>query len=129
MCRNFFYPDKYLNMDNFSTFFNIAKEKATPNTRKHHQNLARGTDRKHQNQVARCYGYEGKKDHSLIDNIVKNKRNGKWNINAVQAQEILNTYGIKHLADKNYSKAINRTGININYDANTKLFSLNRNVK
>jgi hypothetical protein len=114
-------------MDNFSTFFNIAKEKATPNTRKHHQNLARGMNRKHHNQVARCYGHEGRKEHQLIDSIVKNKKNGKWNINPVQAKEILNAYGIKHIEDKNYSKAINRTGININYDATSKLFTLTRN--
>lgn len=114
-------------MDNFSTFFNIAKEKATPNTRKHHQNLARGIDRKHQNQVARCYGHEGRKQHQLVDNIVKNNKNGKWNISAVQAKELLNTYGIKHIENKNYSKSINKTGININYDANTKLFFLTRN--
>lgn len=116
-------------MNNFSKFFNLAKEKATPNTRKHHQNLVRGVNRKHQNQVARCYGHEGRKDHNLIDNIVKNDKKGKWNINGVQAQEILNTYGIKHIQNKNYSKAINRTGININYDANTKLFSLSRNIQ
>jgi hypothetical protein len=114
-------------MENFSKFFNIAKERSTPNTRKHHQVLARGINRKHQNQVARCYGYEGKKDNQLIDNIVKNKRNGKWNIGAAQAKEILNTYGIKHTEGKDYSKAINRTGININYDANTKLFTLSKN--
>ena len=53
-------------------------------------------------------------------------KNGKWNINATQAKEILNTYGIKHMAGKSYSKSINRTGIDINYDVNTNLFSLSR---
>jgi hypothetical protein len=113
-------------MESFSKFFNIAKERATPNTRKHHQVLARGMGRKHLNQVARCYGHEGRKDNQLVDDIVKNNKNGKWNINATQAKEILNTYGIKHMAGKSYSKSINRTGIDINYDVNTNLFSLSR---
>ena len=114
-------------MDNFASHFNAAsKERFTPNTRKHHQNPIRGTTRKHQNQVARFYGSAGKKDDPLVDNIVKNNKKGKWNINGAAAQRLLKTYGIRHTPDKNYSKAINRTGININYNANTKLFTLSK---
>jgi hypothetical protein len=113
-------------MDNFSKFFDLAKQRATPNTRVHHQNPMRSITRKHQNQVARRYGYEAKKDDPVIDNIVKNKKYGKWNIGGAAAQRILKTYGIKHIAGKNYTKAINKTGININFDAQKNLFNLSR---
>lgn len=113
-------------MESFSKFFDIARGKATPNTRTHHQNLVRSSTRKHQNQVARRYGYEGKKSNHLIDDIVKNNKKGNWNISKLDAENILKTYGLNHIPNKNYSKAINRTGININYDSVKKIFSLSK---
>lgn len=123
----FFFVSKYINMENFSKFFNASKERFTPNTRKHHQNPIRSTNRKHQNQVARFYGSAGQKDDPVIDNIVKNNKKGRWNVNAPSAHRILKTYRINHIPDKSYTKAINKTGISINYDANTKLFTLSKN--
>ena len=113
-------------MENFSKFFSAAKERCTPNTKTHHQIPIRSTDRKHQNQVARCYGVAGRKDDPIVDTIVKNEKVGKWPISAASAQRLMKTYGIKHLPDKSYSKAINRTGIDINYNSNTKLFNLSK---
>jgi hypothetical protein len=116
-------------MENFSKFFDASKERFTPNTRKHHQNPIRSINRKHQNQVARMYGAAGRKDDPIVDSIVKYDKAGKWPIGIAAAQRLLKTYGIKHLPEKSYSKAINRTGIMISYDSNTKKFNLNRQKK
>ncbi|NBO36536.1 hypothetical protein EBU91_03225 [bacterium] len=113
-------------MEKFSKFFNASKERFTPNTKTHHQIPIRSTNRKSQNQVARYYGYAGRKDDPIIDTIVKNKKKGTWNISIPSAQRILKTYGIKHTPDKSYTKSINRTGITINYDSNRNLFTLRK---
>lgn len=114
-------------MESFSKFFNAAKERFTPNTRTHHQNTVRPIDRPHQNQVARYYGAAGRKDDPIVDRIVKNEKYGKWPIGNIDANRLLKTYGIKHIPDKSYSKSINKTGIIINYDSNSKKFNLSRN--
>ena len=113
-------------MEKFSSFFNSSKETSTPNTRKHSQNAIRSITRKHQNQVPRMYGNEGKKAHPLIDSIVKNNKHGQWNISPLDGQNIVKTYGINHNPNKSYTKDINKTNISINYDANTKKFTLSR---
>jgi hypothetical protein len=113
-------------MKNFYSFFNSSSEKATPNTRKHHQNAIRSINRKHQNQVAKCYGHEKRKMHPLIDSIVKNDKKGVWNISDLDANKILNLYKIHHIPGKSYSKSINRTDIDINYDSIKKKFTLSR---
>ena len=112
-------------MESFAKFFDASKERFTPNTRKHHQNPIRGNDRKHMNQVAARYGEAGRKDDPLVDNIVKNNKVGTWNINPAVAKRLLSTYGIHH-QNRNYSKAINRTGININYNSEKKQYTLSR---
>jgi hypothetical protein len=117
-------------MENFSKFFNSAKERFTPNTRKHHQNPIRSINRPHQNQVARYYGADGRKADPLIDRIVKNNKVGKWPLSPIDAQRILKTYGRKHDPNKNYSKSIDgKTGISITYDSNTKRFTISRQPK
>jgi hypothetical protein len=113
-------------MDNFSNFFNSSKERFTPNTRVHHQNTVRGLNRKSQNQVARRYGWEGKKDNPIIDSIVKNNKIGKWNIGNAQAMQLLKTYRINHIPNKDYTKAINKTGISISFDSKNNKFFLSR---
>jgi hypothetical protein len=116
-------------MESFAKFFDASKERFTPNTRKHHQNPLRGTNtkepRKHLNQVAACYGSAGRKDDPLVDNIVKNNKVGTWNISPAVAKRLLSTYGIHH-QNRNYSKAINRTGININFDSTKNRYTLSR---
>lgn len=112
-------------MDNFLKFFNSSKERFTPNTRVHHQNTVRGLNRKSQNQVAKRYGWQAKKANPIIDSIVKNNKIGKWNIGNSQAMQILKTYGINH-QPKDYTKAINKTGINIHFDNKNNKFSLSR---
>lgn len=103
-------------MENFKNYFNVAKP--TENSRVHHHNLFRSPTRKHQNQVARRYGYEGKKDHPVIDRLVKNNLIGKWalsNIDALSPNGIIKTYGLTHTPDEPYSKAIKQTGITVHY--------------
>jgi len=103
-------------MENFKNYFNAKKP--TENSRVHHQNLFRSPTRKHQNQVARRYGFEGKKDHPLIDRLVKNDSVGKWPLNTLNAtgpNGILKTYGIVHTPNEPYSKAIKQTGISVHY--------------
>ena len=113
-------------MKNFEDFFNASKERFTPNTRVHHQNPMRSITRKHQNQVARSHGFERQKEDPIINNIVKFQKKGNWVLNPTDAFRILKTYGINHVANKNYSKSINRTGIDINYNSSTKKFTLSR---
>lgn len=116
-------------MRTFLEFFNITNAITTPNTRVKHQanNAGPKPDDKHQNLVARRHGADGAKLDPIIDNIVKNKRFGKWTIVPANAKRILNKYGITHTENKSYSKAIKQTGIYINYDVTTKKFTISRN--
>ena len=103
-------------MENFKKYFNAVKP--TKNSRVHHHNLFRSPTRKHQNQVARRYGFEAKKDHPLIDRLVKNNSVGRWPINALNVtgpNGILKIYDIVHTPNEPYSKAIKQTGIKIHY--------------
>jgi len=113
-------------METFKKFFDASKERFTPNTRTHHQNPIRSIDRKHQNQVARCYGVDGMKEDPLVNRIVKNDKKGNWNISNADGIRLAKTYRIKHTPDKNYKKSLNRTGISLSYDFNSKKFKLSR---
>ena len=103
-------------MENFKKYFNAVKP--TENSRVHHHNLFRSQTRKHQNQVAHRYGYKGKKDHPLVDRLVKGNLIGKWGLNKLDATGptgILKTYGMVHTPDQPYSKAVKQTGIVVHY--------------
>lgn len=104
-------------MDTFKKYFdNLASDKPTKNSRQHHHNLFRSQARKHQNQVARMHGYEGRNDHPIINNLVKNNKiGGPWPISNADARSILNTYRENHTPNKAYSKAIKRTGVTIHF--------------
>jgi hypothetical protein len=97
-------------MTNFSSFY----KKPTPHSREHQQTSIRSFNRKHLNQVPNSKSQQ--KEDPLIDRIFKYDKRGKWLISKLDAARILKTYGIKHVPEKSYKKAINRTGIYINYN-------------
>lgn len=108
-------------MQSFSSFFKTS----TSNTREHQQTAVRSMDRKHLNQVPYSKGKQ--KEDPLIDRITKNNLYGKWpNISNVTGVRITKTYHINHTPDKAYTKSLNRTGISISYNPQTKLFSMER---
>jgi|694.fasta_scaffold72262_2 hypothetical protein len=113
-------------MENFSSFFNASKERFTPNTKKHHQNTIRSINRKSQNQVAKMYGSAGRKEDPTIDAIVKNNKIGRWPISNLVAKRIISTYAPMKHEEKSYTKAINRTGINLVFNSETNKFYLER---
>lgn len=82
----------------------------------------RSMDRKHLNQVPRSKGMQ--KEDPVIDRIVKYNKNGSWNISKIDAQRIMKTYGIKHLQGRPYKKAINKTGIYLNYTPQPERYQL-----
>lgn len=82
----------------------------------------RSMNRKHLNQVPRSKGMQ--KEDPVIDRLVKYKNKGFWNISNIDAQRILKTYGIKHIPNQSYKKAINKTGIYINYNPSTNRYQL-----
>lgn len=113
-------------MENFSSFFNASKERFTPNTKKHHQNTIRSINRKSQNQVARMYGSAGRKEDPTIDNIVKNNKIGRWPISNLVAKRIISSYPPMKHVEKSYTKAINRTGVNLIFNSENNKFHLER---
>lgn len=102
----------------FSSFY----KNSTPYTREHQQNPIRSMNRKHLNQVPKSKGMQ--KEDPVIDRLVKYKNKGSWNISKIDAQRILKTYGIKHIQDQSYKKAINRTGIYIKYNSSPESYQL-----
>lgn len=97
-------------MTNFYSFY----KKPTPHSREHQQTPVRSFSRKHLNQVPRSKSQQ--KEDPLIDRIVKYNKKGKWLISKPDATRILKTYGIKHNQENSYKKAINKTGIYIDYN-------------
>jgi hypothetical protein len=108
--------------ESFSSFF----KNSTPNTREHQQNPIRSMNRKHLNQVPYSKGQQAQ--DPLVDRIIKNNQYGKWpNISYITGKRIAKTYHITHTEDKPYNnKSINRTGITLSYNPETKKFTLER---
>lgn len=104
----------------FSSFYKIS----TPHTREHQQNPMRSMDRKHLNQVPRSKSIQ--KEDPVIDRLIKYKNKGVWNISKIDAQRILKTYGIKHRENESYKKAINKTGIYINFNPSSGRYQLTK---
>jgi hypothetical protein len=108
-------------LGSFSSFFKTS----TPHTREHQQNPMRSMNRKHLNQVP--YSKSQQALDPLIDNIIKNDKYGKWpNISYYTGKRLAKTYHITHIDDKSYSKDINKTGIILSYNPQTKKFTLER---
>jgi hypothetical protein len=84
----------------------------------------RSMNRKHLNQVPRSKGIQ--KEDPVVDRLVKYKNKGSWNISKIDAQRIMKSYGIKHDPSRSYKKAINRTGIYINYNQSSDRYQLTK---
>ena len=84
----------------------------------------RSMNRKHLNQVPRSKGIQ--KEDPLIDRLVKYKSIGSWNISKLVAQRIMKRYGIKHDPSRSYKKAVNKTGIYVNYNHSSDRYQLTK---
>ncbi len=99
-------------MDSFSSFYN-RPQMSTPNTRKHHQTVARtvgsGKPRKHLNFVPASAKQQ--KLDPIIDQWVKRDFHGTKPVSKGMAVRLMKLYGITNEPKVGQPKAIKDTGI------------------